>query len=183
MNTDKSNKFAITDIENYKTMGEIHTRKDKKISRRELIEREKVLNSHTAMWNKMLHLGKNHDHGDRIHDSLVTHDQALAVMTLVLKDHKDGNKTRQIVSGNSSNTVGLSITVSTFLEAVASSIEHPYEVNSSEDLISRLEEVNEKWRKMKMSDKENPRKEQQTDPPAEQAVHPETEQQTDQVVE
>ena len=138
MNTDKSNKFALTDILNYKAMGEVHTKKDKKIRRRELIEREKVLNSHAAMWNKMLNLEKNHDHGDRIHDSLVTHDQALAVMTLLLKDHKDGNKTRQVVSGNSSNTIGLSITVSMFLEAVSSSIEHPYEVNSSEDLISRF---------------------------------------------
>ena len=113
------------------------------------------------------------------------HDQALAVMTLVLKDHKDGNKTRQIVSGNSSNTVGLSIAVSTFLEAIASSIEHPYEINSSEDLISRLEDVNKKWREM-MSDTEEPRNEQQTDPPSELAVHPRkdaTEQQTDPLVE
>ena len=74
MNTDKSSKFAITTIEDYKRMGEIHTRNDKKISRRELIEREKTLNSHSAMWNKMLSLGEAHDQGDRIHDSLVTHD-------------------------------------------------------------------------------------------------------------
>ena len=90
------------------------------------------------MWRKMLSLGEDHDHGDRVHNSLVTHDQSLAVMTLLLKDHKEGDKTRQIVSGNSSNTAGLSITVSMFLEAVASSIEHPYEVNSSEDLIARF---------------------------------------------
>ena len=39
MSTDKSNKFALTDIENYRAMGDVHTRKDRKISRRELIER------------------------------------------------------------------------------------------------------------------------------------------------
>ena len=142
MNTNKSNKFGLTDIETYRAMGKVHTSRDKKITRKELIEREKILNSHCAMWNKMYNLGENHDHGDRIHDSLVQHDQALAVMTLLLKDHKEGNKTRQVVSGNSSNTIGLSIIASVFLEAVAASIENPFEVNSSEDLISRFEEVN-----------------------------------------
>jgi hypothetical protein len=146
MCTDKSNKFAITDRETYKAMGAVHTARDRKIGRREMIEREKVLNSHASMWNKMLNQGEDHQHGDRIHDSLVTHDQALAVMTLLLKDHKAGNKTRQVVTGNSSNSVGLSITVSMFLEAVASSIEEPYEVNSSEEMMAVIEEVNDKWR-------------------------------------
>ena len=109
MNTDKSNKFGLTDIDTYRAMGRVHTSKDKKITRRELIEREKTLNSHCAMWNKMYNLGEDHDHSDRIHDSLVQHDQSLAVMSLLLKDHKEGNKTRQVVSGNSSNTIGLSI--------------------------------------------------------------------------
>lgn len=98
-----------------------------------MIEREKLVNSHAAMWNKMLGQGEHHDHGGRIHDSLVQHSQAMAVMTLLLKDHKAGNKTRQVVSSNSSNTVGMIITVSMFLEAVASSITDGYEVNSSED--------------------------------------------------
>ena len=74
LSTDKSNKFALTDMEAYKVMGAVHTAKDRKISRREMIEREKVLNSHAAMWNKMLNQGQDHEHGGRIHDSLVTHD-------------------------------------------------------------------------------------------------------------
>ena len=76
----------------------------------------------------------------------MTIDQALAVMTLLLKVHKAGNKSRAVVTGNSSNSVGLSITVSMFLEAVAASIDSPYEVSSSEDLIAVFEEVNEVWR-------------------------------------
>jgi hypothetical protein len=146
MCTDKSNKFALTDIETYRAMGAVHTSKDKKISRKEMIEREKELNSHAAMWNKMLNQGQDREQGGRIHDSLVSHDQALAVMTLLLKDRKAGNKSRAVLTGNSSNSVGLSITVSMFLEAIASSIEGPYEVKSSEDLIAVFEEVNEKWR-------------------------------------
>ena len=124
----------------------------------------------------MLSLGENHDQGDRIHDSLVSHDQNLAVMTLLLKDHKEGDKTRQVVSGNSSNTVGLSITVSMFLEAVASSIEHPIEVNSSEDLLARFEEVNKVWRE-KMSTEEDIEKNVTdilTDPLVELDEHPDS---------
>ena len=34
MATDKSNKLAITTLENYKSMGEVHTARDRKISRR-----------------------------------------------------------------------------------------------------------------------------------------------------
>ena len=82
---------------------------------------------------KMLEYGDAHEQGGRVRDSVVQHDQALAVLTLLLKDHKEGNKTRQVVSENSSNTVGLSILASLFLEAVANSIEDPFEVNSSED--------------------------------------------------
>ena len=76
-----------------------------------MIEREKELNSHAAMWNKMLNQGQDREQGGRIHDSLVSHDQALAVMTLLLKDRKAGNKSRAVVTGNSSNSVGLSITL------------------------------------------------------------------------
>ena len=68
MCTDKSNKFTITDRETYKAMGAVHTARDRKIGRREMIEREKVINSHAAMWNKMLNQGEDHQHGDRIHD-------------------------------------------------------------------------------------------------------------------
>ena len=58
------------------------------------------------------------------------------------------------MTGNSSNSVGLSITVSMFLEAVAASIDSPYEVSSSEDLIAVFEEVNEVWRGRKGMEKE-----------------------------
>ena len=96
-----------------------------------------MLNSHAAMWNKMLNQGKHHDHGGRIHDSLVTHDQALAVITLLLKDHKASNKTRQVLTG--SRSVGLSINVSMFQEAIAASIDLPYE-----EMIAVIEGVNDK---------------------------------------
>ena len=41
LTTDKSSKFAITDLETYKAMGEEHTKNDRKLGRKEKIEREK----------------------------------------------------------------------------------------------------------------------------------------------
>ena len=71
----------------------------------------------------------------------------LAVMTLMLKDRKEGNKSRAVVTGNISNSVGMCINVSMFLEAGASSVDKTYEVNSSKDLMANIEDVNTKWRK------------------------------------
>ena len=41
LTTDKSSKFAITDLETYKAMGEEHTKNDSKLGKKEEIEREK----------------------------------------------------------------------------------------------------------------------------------------------
>ena len=49
-----------------------------------------------------------------------------------------------MVSGCTSNTLGLSNLLSDTVEALCSSIEKPYEVISSEDLLSRIEVFN-KW--------------------------------------
>ena len=49
----------------------------------------------------------------------------------------------------------MSITVSMFLEAVASSIDNAYEVNSSEDLIANIEEVNKIWRERMSREEQN----------------------------
>ena len=42
--TDKSGKFCIVSVEDYLKLGEAHTKKDREISRREVMETEKILN-------------------------------------------------------------------------------------------------------------------------------------------
>ena len=146
MCTDKSSKLAVTTRENYLQMGHVHTKTDKVITRREMIEREKTLNSHCVMWRKMTGMGDNADQGDRCHDSLTTKSQNHAKMTLLLKDHKEGDKTRRVISGNTSNSLGMGTVALMFIESLASSVIDPYEVSSGEDLLSRIEECNEKWK-------------------------------------
>ena len=45
MKTDKSGRFVVTNIDEYLAMGEAHVRKDKEISREELQEIQKEINT------------------------------------------------------------------------------------------------------------------------------------------
>jgi hypothetical protein len=135
LKTDKSGKFAVTDRETYLQMGKKEIKEDIEIDRKEIRKREKVLNSHTAMWCKFTNIGETHGQKDRVWESKTTTSENLASMHLLLKDHKEKLATRKFGSGCDSDTLGLSNTVSEFLEAVCNSLEEPYEVISSEDII------------------------------------------------
>ena len=141
---DKSGKFATTTLENYLKMGQEHTDKDKIIERRDIRRIETILNSHCRAWCKMWRSGKKHGHTARIMTSKTTTSNNVASMWLALKDHKEGGKSRGIVTGCTSNSKGLSNSVSDVLEAVANSEESPYEVVSGEDMLARVHEANKK---------------------------------------
>ena len=144
LKTDKSGKFATTNLENYLKMGQEHTDKDKIITRTEIREIETVLNCHCRAWCKIWRTGKNHGHTGRIMTSKTTTSNNVASLWLALKDHKSGDKTRGIATGCTSNSKGLSNSVSDILEAVANNERDPYEVVSSEDMLSRVHEANKK---------------------------------------
>ena len=149
LKTDKSGKFAITDRENYIEMGKVHTGKDRIVTRKEIREKERVLNGHTSMWLKMTGLGEAHNHEGRARESKIVKSQNLASMYLLLKDHKQKLSTRPVVSGCDSNTLGLSNMVAELLEAICNSMSSPYEVISTEDMLSRIEECNKITIKMR----------------------------------
>ena len=50
LKTDKSGKMCVTTREEYVKMGEEHTKKDERIDRRGIIEKEKQLNGHVFFW-------------------------------------------------------------------------------------------------------------------------------------
>ena len=108
LKTDKSGKFATTNLETYIKMGQEHTDKDKVITRTDIKNIEKVLNNHCRAWCKCWRSGKKHGHTGRIMTGKTTTSNNVASMWLALKDHKDGNKTRGIVTGCTSNAKGLS---------------------------------------------------------------------------
>ena len=142
MKTDKSGKFAVTNREKYERLGEAHTGKDRKIGDDEAREKERVINGHTSMWLKMTCLGEAHNHEDRARESKLSKSLNLADMYLLLKDHKETLSTRPVVTGCNSNTLGLSNIVAELLESVCNSMSSPYEVISTEDMLSRIEDCN-----------------------------------------
>ena len=110
--------------------------------RTEIREREKTLNSHSSMFIKMWGIGENWGHEARIRESKITHSENIATMSLLLKDHKKELKTRPVVAGNESNTLGLSNMASEVIESIANCKSDPYEVISTEDLLAKIHECN-----------------------------------------
>ena len=146
MKTDKSSRFVATTEEEYLKMGRQHTMKDKRIGRMQVIELEKTLNNHAICWCKIWHSGENLGHMPRIIASKISTSENGADMYCLYKDHKaEPGKTRPVVTGCSSDTLGLSNGVSDVLESVANGEETPYEVISSEDMLAATKIFNEKF--------------------------------------
>ena len=82
----------------------------------------------------------------RIKDSKITHSETSAPMYYMYKDHKKEGGWRPVMAGCNSNTLGLSNLLSDMIEAVCGSIINPYEVISSDDMLSRVESFNKKNR-------------------------------------
>ena len=92
----------------------------------------------------MTNAGENFDHTDRVINSKVSRSNNLSSLYFLLKDHKLTLAARPVVTGCNGNSLGLSNSVSDFLESIANSILNAYEVISSEDLLAKIAECNRK---------------------------------------
>ena len=138
LKTDKSGRFIVTTPDMYIEMGKEHTTKDREIDWPEMRKMEKIVSSHSVAWASMWNCGEDHNHQDRVLKSKNTRSGNQANLTLLFKDHKQGNKTRPVASGNESYNLGLSNSISELMESVARAKKHPYSVISSEDLLARV---------------------------------------------
>ena len=75
-------------------------------------------------------------------ESKNTRSENTAHMSLLLKNNKLTLEIKAVLSGNTSNTRGMSIMVSQFLESVADSLETPTKVISTEDLLAAIYNLN-----------------------------------------
>ena len=64
--------------------------------------------------------------------------EQLADLYIMYKDHKEGRKSRPVVTGCNSNTKGFSNSVSDLLESVNKANQDPYECISGEDMLSEV---------------------------------------------
>ena len=142
MKTDKSGKFVVTTPEKYVEMGEDHTSKDIEITWAQMRELEKNVSAHSVAWEMIWNTGEDHNHQDRVIRSKNTRSGNQANLKLLFKDHKQGNKTRPVASGNESYNIGLSNGISDLLESVAKVSKNSYAVISSEDMLARVTEYN-----------------------------------------
>ena len=100
---------------------------------------------------KIVNAGESHGHMERILSSKIVNSESSAPKYFLYKDHKKEESWRPVVSGCSSNTLGLSNMLSDIVESLCGTIAEPYEVISSEDLLSRCEKFNE-WASVQESD-------------------------------
>ena len=143
LKTDKSGRFIVTTPEKYVEMGREHTKKDTEIEWNKVKEMERRVQQHTGAWEQIWRSGEDHNHQDRIIRSRATRSGHQANLTLLYKDHKTGDKTRPVASGNESYNQGLSNAISEVMESVARAIDSPYSVISSEDLLARVHKFND----------------------------------------
>ena len=146
--TDKSGKLAVTTMESYIKMGEVHIQEDREVTMESCKEIQRKLNGHMSMWLKISGMGENWRQYDRMRETTINHSCSVAPLSLLIKDHKprapgELPATRPLVSGNEGMDVHFGHIVSEHLEAVAEARETTIDVISTEDFINRIEQYNE----------------------------------------
>ena len=81
-------------------MGMEHTRKDTEIEWNQVREMERKVSQHTMAWDLMWNSGEDHYIKERIVKSRATRSGNQANLTLLYNDHKEGDKTRPVATGN-----------------------------------------------------------------------------------
>ena len=100
--------------------------------------------------------GEDHGHEDRIRHSKVTNSENRAELYLSYKDHKKvPGKTRPIATGCTSDTLGLSNSVSSLVESLANVEEEKLEVISTEDLLHSVGGHDEEVKRLRLRNKRN----------------------------
>ena len=102
-----------------------------------------------AMWLKFSGIGERWQHEGRLRESCLQHSCVVPPMYLLHKSHKawkpgDLPATHPVVSGWSGIGVPLSNMVSDYVENIANMKVDPLEIISTEDLLSRVNDHNQK---------------------------------------
>ena len=85
--TDKSARFAVLTRNQYLDSGRVHTKKDKKITWREVGQLQTKVNNHVWWIAQILRYSENKD-SKRMLKNLVNHSLEVPDMALLIKDHK-----------------------------------------------------------------------------------------------
>ena len=89
--TDKSGRFSIDTLENYKESGTPHIREDPVITMKEHRDMECTINAHANAWVRMINAGYNQNDTDRIRRNVYISDSHPPPLYTTRKDHKEYN--------------------------------------------------------------------------------------------
>ena len=148
--TDKTGKLAVMTRSTYEKAGQKHVKNDVVVGMEELWEAQKQINGHVAMSIKMFKIGKGWGHTDRVRETMLGEGVAVCPVSLLFKDHKgwvNGSKsippTRHVAGGHMGMNLHLSEVVSDVLEPLVGTIEGGTEVISGEDMLARVDRLND----------------------------------------
>ena len=149
MATDKSGKLACESRDHYVASMEPHVANDPVITLEERKDLENRLNGHSLQFGRMLKIGENHGHWDRIKSALVNKFGHIPVLYGLKKDHKAQTPnqpcpTRPVCGANEAPNAQLCHLLSTVVSAIAMTVDEELKTvcRSTEEMIHEIERVN-----------------------------------------
>ena len=148
--TDKSKKMSVNTRENYIQSMQQHIQEDEVLSWKEKEKIENNLNGHTIQAGRILKVGENYGHEDRVKNALRNKNCHVPEMSGLAKDHKEGidervgPPSRPVVQADESNVCQLSHMMTEICQALAEEMDKTVQsVNrSTEDMLAETERVN-----------------------------------------
>ena len=136
----------------YEEAGTKHVKNDVIVGWEELKRAQSELNGHVAMLCKVFKIGQSWNHEDRIREKMLGEGLTVCPVSLLYKDHKGwDNKsgtvppTRHVAGGHLGMNLHMSEIISDILEPLVETIKGGVEVISTEDLLARIEELNQRF--------------------------------------
>ena len=147
--TDKSARFAVLTRNQYLDSGKEHTKKDKKITWRDVGHLQTKVNNHVWWIAQILQYSESKD-SKRMLKNLVNHSLEVPDMALLIKDHKPWQESsgtpvpsRPVVSGNKGVNTHLSEIIAELLEPLVFKLGGG-EVSSTEEALYLIDDLNKK---------------------------------------
>ena len=147
--TDKSGRFSVDTIDNYKDAVSCHVGGDAVITIDEHKEIEKLANSHARCWVRMLGAGTHQDDQKRIKDNFLSKNAPPAPLYGLRKDHKvtpdpkKGPPTRPVCGANQAATKRLSYLLNFVVSEVWKNNTNTVCL-STEEMIAEIDKVNQR---------------------------------------
>ena len=149
MTTDKSGKLACESRDQYIASMQPHIANDQVISLEEKNNIENNINGHCIQFGRILKIGQNQGHWNRIKSALVNKFGHVPVLYGLKKDHKtvaagQPTPTRPVCGANDAPNAQLCHLLSTIVTAVANTMDEDLKTvaRSTEEVITTIEEVN-----------------------------------------